>query len=190
MMKPKFAVLSIALISGCAQMEPQPSPPTPECYTPPKVASDFDRLLAFAAKTAELTPAARAEQCKALVKQNKDAPNLTNRLQLLVGRVLSETCGDITKILDDIGSLPPAALPDEAMKQFVATQTATLKQLQGYSKKLGNLERKQRTVHPAEAKEKSDVGTPKTDETRLLREKLEAIRSMEKQLDESGGDAK
>jgi hypothetical protein len=51
------------------------------------------------------------------------------------------------------------------------------------SKKLSAAEQKQKKVKTVlESKEPSE---PKKNETRLLREKLEAIRSMEKQMDES-----
>jgi hypothetical protein len=53
------------------------------------------------------------------------------------------------------------------------------------SRKSGSTERKQKTVQSVP--ESKGTNGSKKDETRLLREKLEAIRSMEKQLDESGG---
>jgi hypothetical protein len=73
------------------------------------------------------------------------------------------------------------------MQRLVAIHTEALKRLQNVSRKPGTLEHKQKTVQSVP--ESKDTSESKKDENRLLREKLEAIRSMEKHLDESG-DAK
>ena len=69
------------------------------------------------------------------------------------------------------------------MRRFVDINTEVLKRLQYVSRKLGPVERKQKTVQSTP--ESKDVKGSKNNETQLLREKLEAIRSMEKHLDES-----
>jgi len=109
----------------------------------------------------------------------------------MVGRLLSDACGEIPRILDDVASISPRSLYDERMQRFVAINTEALKRLQNVSRKVGSLERKQKTVKSVQESKDStgpkDSTESKNDETRLLREKLEAIRSMEKHLDESGG---
>ncbi len=102
----------------------------------------------------------------------------------MVGRLLSDACGDIPKILNGVDSIPPGSLSDERMQKLVAIHTEALKRLQNVSRKLGSLERKQKTSNLYWNRKIPDGS--KKDETRLLREKLEAIRSMEKHLDESG----
>ena len=102
----------------------------------------------------------------------------------MVGRLLSDACGDIPRILEGVGSIPPGNLADERMQRLVAINTEALKRLQNVSRKVGTLERKQKSVQTV--LESKDENVSKKNETRLLREKLEAIRSMEKHLDESG----
>jgi hypothetical protein len=102
----------------------------------------------------------------------------------MVGRLLSDACGEIPRILDGVASIPPRSLNDERMQRFVAINTEALKRLNNQSRKLGSLERKQKTVQ--NVLESKDSTGSKKDENRLLREKLEAIRAMEKHLDESG----
>jgi hypothetical protein len=70
------------------------------------------------------------------------------------------------------------------MQRLVTIHTEALKRLHNVSRKLGSLERKQKTVQSV--LESKDTNGSKKNETQLLREKLEAIRSMEKHLDESG----
>ena len=105
-------------------------------------------------------------------------------MHLMVGRLLSDACGDIPRILDGVDSIPPGSLSDERMQKFVAIHTEALKRLQNVSRKSGSVERKQKTVQSVP--ESKETKGSKKNETRLLREKLEAIRSMEKHLDESG----
>lgn len=133
---------------------------------------------------AGIAPASRAKVCRLLLKSQNEASGTGIQLRLMVGRLLSDACGDITGILDAVGAIPPDSLPDERMRRFVAIHTETLKRLQTVSRKTGSLERKQKEVQSVP--EPKEVKEPRKDETRLLREKLEAIRSMEKHLDESG----
>jgi hypothetical protein len=178
-------VLGFLFMAGCAEFnsggEGNPPPyKAPYTYTQ----SDFDELLAFGANMAKISPSSRAEVCRTLLKRQKTTPGTGIYLHLLVGRLLSDACGDIPKILDGVGSIPPASLSDERMQRLVAIQTEALKRLQNVSKKVGTLERKQKSVQSV--LESNDANASKKNETRLLREKLEAIRSMEKHLDESG----
>ena len=146
--------------------------------------TNFDELLTFGANMANISPASRAEVCHTLLKRQKNPPGTGVQLHLMVGRLLSDACGDILGILDGIRSIPPGSLSDERMQKLVAMHTEALKRLQNLSKKNSTLERKQKTVQSV--LESKDATGSKKNETRLLREKLEAIRSMEKHLDESG----
>lgn len=173
----------LLLLTACAQFEKEPVA-VPECYTPPKVVSEFDKLLAFAADFAGMPAPARAEVCGSLLKRQKEAPDTSVYLQLLSVRAMSDACGDIGKIVQQIDEMPAENLQDESLRRFVAAQKEGLKNMVAVTKKLGSLERKQKKYQSV-LESKETAGT-KANEARLLREKLDAIRTMEKQLDESG----
>jgi hypothetical protein len=172
--------LSFSLLTGCTQLYPGYS----YRYNDPYAQSDFDELLAFGANMSKISSSSRADVCRTLLKRQKNPPGPGVHLHLMVGRLLSDACGDIPKILNGVNSIPPGSLPDERMQRFVAIHTEALKRLQNVSRKLGTLEHKQKTVRSV--LESKDTNESKKNETQLLREKLEAIRSMEKHLDESG----
>jgi len=175
--------LSLLLLGGCAQFNSGRDGYSGR-HNAPYAQSDFDELLAFGANMAKISPSSRADVCHTLLKPQKNPPGAGVHLHLMVGRLLSDACGDIPRILDGVGSIPPRSLSDERMQRLVAIHTEALKRLQNVSRKLGSLERKQKTVQSV--LESKDTNGSKKNETQLLREKLEAIRSMEKHLDESG----
>jgi hypothetical protein len=175
--------LSLLLLAGCAQFNSGVDDNSNR-YVDPYAQSDFDELLAFGANMANIPPSSRTKVCRTLLKRQKDYPGAGLQLHLMVGRLLSDACGEIPRILEGVGSIPPGSLPDERMQKLVAIDTETLKRMQNVSRKLGSRECKQKTIQPVP--ESKDTNGSKKNETRLLREKLEAIRSMEKHLDESG----
>jgi len=176
--------LSLLLLAGCAQFNSGWNGGSGH-YDDPYAQSDFDDLLGFGANMAQIPSSSRTKICRTLLKGQKDSPGTGIKLHLMVGRLLSDACGDIPRILKSIDSIPLGSLSDERMQRFVAINTEALKRMNNQPRKLGSTERKQKTVQSVpEAKDSTES---KKDETRLLREKLDAIRSMEKQLDESGG---
>jgi hypothetical protein len=178
------------LLAGCAEFNSGWNG-QPDRYYDSYAQSDFDELLDFGANMAKIPPSSRTKLCRTLLNRQKDSPEAGIQLHLMVGRLLSDACGEIPRILDDVASISPRSLYDERMQRFVAINTEALKRLQNVSRKVGSLERKQKTVKSVQESKDStgpkDSTESKNDETRLLREKLEAIRSMEKHLDESGG---
>jgi hypothetical protein len=178
--------LSLLLLTGCAGFNAGYQDPY---YNDPYAQSDFDELLAFGANMSRISPSARTEVCRTLLKPQKNPPGAGIYLHMMVGRLLSDSCGDIPKILSGVSAIPPGSIPDERMQRFVAIHTEALKRLQNVSKKLGSLEHKHKSVQSVldskDANGSKDTSDSKKNETRLLREKLEAIRSMEKHLDES-----
>ena len=176
--------LSLLLLAGCAEFTP-PWDGDSERTIDPYTQSDFDELLAFGANIANIPPSSRAKVCSTLLKRQKSSPVVGIQLHLMVGRLLSDACGDIPAILDGVGTIPYASLSDERMRKLNAIDKETLKRMQNVPKKSGSVERKSKKVQSA-PEPKQTKGSNKN-ETRLLREKLEAIRSMEKHLDESGG---
>ena len=168
------------LLGGCAQMYSG----YPDRYNDPYAQSDFDELLAFGDNMSKIPASSRTDVCRTLLKRQKNPPGPGIYLHLMVGRLLSESCGDIPKILSGLNAIPPGSLPDDRMQKLVAIHTEALKRLQNVSRKLGTLEHKQKTVQSV-LESKESTGSKKN-EAQLLREKLEAIRSMEKHMDETG----
>ncbi len=194
-MRNTILALSLLLLSGCAQYNSPYQGGFSSAYNDPYSQSDFDELLNFGANMANISASSRADVCRSLLKSPKGSGTGV-QLHLLVGRLFSDACGDIPSVLDGIASIPPGSLYDERLQKLVAIHTETLKRMNNLPKKVGALERKQKSVQPAlESKDPTgskdtivskDATGSKKDEARLLRDKLEAIRSMEKQLDENG----
>jgi len=183
--------LSLLLLAGCAEFTSSWNGDSGR-HVDPYAKSDFDELLAFGANMANMPPLSRSEVCSTLLKRQKDSPGTGVELHRMIGRLFSDSCGDIPGILKGVGSIPPGSLSDEGVQKLVSIYTEALKRLQSVSKKLEALESKNKTLRSRlESKKvsgsKKNTNELKNDETQLLREKLEAIRSMEKHLDESGG---
>lgn len=178
-------IVGSLLLTGCAQFGSD----VKETATlqPPisNTQSDFDELLDFGSHMAGLTTSLRTEECRSLAKRQKEAPDIQIKLHLMVGRLLSDACGDIPKILDMIDSIPTEKLQDENLQRLIEIDTEVLKNIHNQSKRLGSAERKQKKGQTILEPKDTSSGSKK-DENQLLREKLEAIRTMEKQLDESG----
>lgn len=178
--------LAALLLTGCTELNTGWNPAAPQ-YPEPYAQSDFDELLAFGANMSKLSPSARADSCHTLLKRQKDVPGPGIQLHLLVGRLQSEACGDIGKILSAINTQPPGSLPDIRVQRLVDIHVEALKRMQNASRKSALLERKQKSVQSVlESKDAKETGGSNKNEARMLREKLEAIRSMEKHLDETG----
>lgn len=173
------SALSVLLLAGCANMYSD----YPAYHNDPYALSGFDELLAFGDNMSKIPASSRADVCRTLLKRQKNPPSPGIYLHLMVGRLLSDSCGEISRILDGLNAIPPGSLPDDRMQKFVAINTEALKHLQNVSRKLGKLEHKQKTVQSV--LESKDTTGSKNNETQLLREKLEAIRSMEKHMDET-----
>lgn len=172
-----IAVLLAVIATGCAE---QMTHSEPVIAAPPPARSDFDDLLEFGANMAAMPTANRVEVCRSLQKRGKDTLDQRVPLQLMIGRLVSDACGDIGKILDSVGKL---TLNDPQLQKLVAIDSEALRQIDTGSRKRSSAERKSKKAKgAAEAKEESPASK---DEAQLLREKLEAIRSMEKQLDET-----
>lgn len=194
MMRNINLALSLLLLAGCADFNAGWNG-APSTYTnnDPYARSDFDELLTFGANMANISSSSRTEVCGLLLNR-REPPDAGIWLHLMVGRLLSDNCGDIPKILDGLQTIPPGSLPDQRLQKLVDIDTEALKRMNSAptSRKSGYSSRRQKTARSVqEAKETTAPKEPaeaKSDETRMLREKLDAIRSMEKQLDASGGE--
>lgn len=174
--------LSLAALAGCAEFNAGWNGHS-DRYNDPYAQSDFDKLLAFGANMAAIPASSRVKICHILLKRQNNITDPGIQLHLMIGRLLSDSCGDIPKILHGIASIPPGRLNDERLKRLVSINTETLKRMNNLSKKVGSMENKQKKVQSV--LESKDSNKSKKDDARLLREKLEAIRAMERHLDES-----
>ena len=172
--------LSLLLLTGCAEFNSGWDGYS-ERYNDPYTQSNFDELLAFGANMANTPPSSRVKVCRILLKRQRNSRGAGIQLHLMVGRLLSDACGEIPRILDGVGSIH---LTDDRMQKLVSIHTEALKRLNNVPKRLITQECKQKTVNSVQ--ESKESNKPNKNETRLLREKLDAIRSMEKHLDETG----
>jgi hypothetical protein len=180
-------LIGLSVLAGCAEFSPDRY--RASYYTPSYDAysrSDIDELLGFGAAFANKTGAARAEECRRLLKHYQNNPDVGVRLHLLIARTFSEACGDTTRILTSVGAIPPHQMPDGRVQNLVAIQMETLKRAGSLSRKSATAERKtdrkQTAVRAPDSKPGYKADSP-TDEARILREKLEAIRAIEKSMD-------
>ena len=188
-MSPSFAIRLLCfcalvfMLPGCAMFNSDYSKQDAVQPHNPYAQSGIDELLVFGARMAGMPEAERADLCKSLLNTQKTSSADGKQLLLMVGRLLSDACGDIPKILTDINAVSPQYISDEPVLRLIAIDTQILTRMLNQSKKLSATERKKKKVKTAiDSKESQEV---KKDEARLLREKLEAIRTIEKQMDEN-----
>ncbi|MDO8939747.1 MAG: hypothetical protein Q7U98_11375 [Methylicorpusculum sp.] len=181
--------LTLALITGCTQTHSsywQNRFPT-HFNNDPYTQIDVDELLSFGANMANVPAASRAELCKSLLMRQKSSQDAGIQLHLMVGRLLSDSCGSIPSILEGIRAIPADYLSDTRLQRLVSINTEALKRMEYSPGKRSSIERSSQRAKPLiKSKDTNETKPINQDENRLLREKLEAIRSMEKQLDESG----
>jgi hypothetical protein len=173
----------VALLSGCASFNSDYADRAPEPPYDPYAHSGIDELLAFGASMSAMSDAERNELCKSLTNTQKISPSSGKQLHLMLGRLLSDSCGDIPKIINDVQAIKPNYADDERLQRLITINTLALQRLQNQSRKNCLEPKSKKSKSKTDAK---DLTTePVKDESRLLREKLEAIRSIEKQMDES-----
>lgn len=181
----------LSVLGGCAEFSDDWARPSYYLQSHDSYSrTDLEELLGFGAAFANKSAAARAEECRRLLKRSKANPDTGVRLHLLVARTLSKACGDKTRIIASVGGIPPDRLPDGRVQNLIAIQMETLRHGASVSRKAvatpRKTERKQATVRAPDTKEAPKNDTP-TDEAKILREKLEAIRAIEKSMDGPGG---
>jgi hypothetical protein len=183
----------LLLLLGCAEVEEKPEAPKPAPVEDPLLLTDIDALLAFGADMTGKTAPERAQICRNLLDRQKQTPVNGIQLRLVTGRLLSDNCGEIPKILESADAITPETLPDERVRNWFAVQKEALRRVFVLAKRpIVMAERKKKALSAASLKGSKHGGKVRPEEgdnARLLRDKLEAIRAMEKKLDEtSGGD--
>lgn len=136
-------------------------------------------LIDFQSDFAHKSPASRSEECRTLSQRQRETPHARWILRLMLGRALSEACGDVAKLLRAYDNLTARNVLDQPVAGMAAYQAEILRRV-GTGGRKGSI---------ADRKTKSEP-TLKTgkDESKLLREKIEAIRSIEKKMDEQSTD--
>lgn len=176
------ALAALALLAGCAEFySNRPYIPFRGAPQDPYAQSDIDELLRFGADFAKSSGAARTDQCRQLLKREQDAPDVGVQLHLMLGRVLSESCGDIPKLLTKLDAIPPDRLADARVQSLVAFNTAALK-------RLGTVSTRRVAAEDRRPKASRPAANVKNEDARILRKKLEAIRAIERNLDETEGE--
>lgn len=171
------------ILSGCAELDTPPvniNDQTPDAYT----SSNVDKLLDFGASMSEMSQASKSDLCKSLLSTQGLLYSDDIQLQLMVGRLLSDDCGNIPKLLEGIQAINPIYRSDERLQKLIAIDTQVLLRIHNQSKKIAATKQKSKKLKPAQ-ESKESVSETNPNETHLLREKLEAIRSLEKKMDES-----
>lgn len=172
--------LVLILLSGCAELNVSSTEPDTKPNISLAVKSEIDPLLEFGASMAKMSPTARDETCVALVKSQKTGnPSSDVLFRLLMGRLLSDSCGDSRKLLEAVAKVP---VSDEQLNRLILIEAEALKHTISATKKSTAERKGKSTSLNADTKANKDS---KDSETKLLREKLEAIRSLEKRLDDS-----
>lgn len=129
---------------------------------------DVDDLLRFQASFADKSPVARAEECRRMLKYQKQSPKPDWILRLMIGRPLSESCGEPAWLVRKFEALRSKRYLGRMTEGLANYQIKVLQRLCSS----GRTEKDETTIKPS----KNDA--------KLLRDKLEAIRTMEKAMDE------
>lgn len=185
-----FFLLLVVLLNSCTDF----NTPPPESTSLPQSATNVepvvDKLLDFGVGMSAMSEPSRTDLCKSLLNTQQLLYSDDVQLQLMIGRLLSDACGDIPKILEGIETINSDYKADERLQKLITIHSQALLHIHNRTKKPLAIKQKSKKLKSVpeikevapEIKEATDT---KPNETHLLREKLEAIRSMEKQLDES-----
>jgi hypothetical protein len=138
---------------------------------------DVEELLTFQSAFASKSPADRGEECRALLKRQQQSPQTGWVLRLMIGRLLSDSCGDPGRLVRSYDSLKSRSYLDRGVVAMGDYHSKVLQRLSYLGRKDASADK--------EPKGQSASGK---DESKLLREKLEAIRTIEKEMDESKAD--
>jgi hypothetical protein len=176
-----FALVALASLTGCTSFYAR-SPSYYEGSYDSYERTDIDELLKFGGDFANQSASFRVEECHRLLKREKKNPVAGIALHLLMGRMLSDACGDIPKVLKSVAAIPPSSLRNDRVERLVAFNVEALKRM-AYTQP--------RSVAAGTGKKTKGggggggEGDSRSDDAKLLREKLDAIRSIEKNMDEN-----
>lgn len=177
------SIFLILMLPGCAEYFSSQPVKTTAQQNAPYSQSTIDDLLAFGASMTTMPDSSRADLCISLVDSQKNAALNSVQLQLMVGRLLSDACGDIPKIVEEVEAIEPKYASDDRLQRLISINLQALKRMH-------KLEHKKRVEMRKSKKAKmivepKGVTEPSQNEADFLRKKLEAIRSIDKQMNDN-----
>jgi hypothetical protein len=211
----RCAIIAGSLLLGCATHGPDRPPASALSRHDRYARADLDELLTFGSHLSEMTEAQQTGICHDMLKYERDPASAGGGLVLhqLLGRLYSDECGDIKSLVTRLESFPMESLPDVQTRQLVTMQTALLRrqsplvatptpprrQHQHPLRKTGEATPKTSAKSqpaPSSPRRSSPVSGPGKSpppaaaatgqgDDQLLRQKLEALREMERKLDDA-----
>ncbi|WP_139556988.1 hypothetical protein [Methylotetracoccus oryzae] len=176
-----LALLGSACSTRPVQPEPLAAPARPvakQAPATPHERIDSDELLRFGAHLAQATPPERKTLCRDLLKREREHADPVLQLKLMVGRTLSRSCGDIAAVLKWVSGIPSDHIAEDRLRWLIARDSAVLREMRRLERAASQAPRTRRSARvqgrPTQAQQ---------DETARLRQKLEEIRAIERQLD-------
>jgi hypothetical protein len=186
-----IGMLALLLGSGCSTRTVAPEPRPPPATQAAKQTSDIpyerndisvditsDELLRFGANLAQAPLAERKSICRDLLKRERARADLGLELHLMVGRTLSRSCGDVATVLKWVSAIPSDRIPEDRLRWLIARDSAVLKEMQRLGRATSQVSRTRKV-----SRAQCPPAQPQQEETVKLRQKLEEIRAIERQLD-------
>jgi hypothetical protein len=167
-----FLCALIILAPACASFNGSNSEDSNVAAYDPYAQSGIDDVLAFGATLASKPVSERTDACKSLISQQKLSPSAEKQLYLIVGRLLSEACGDIPTLLASVEGIRKAYDKDERIQRLLTIHSKTLERIHVQAQKSKSAAAKSRKRKPATETKDTSPELEK-DEARLLREKLD-----------------
>jgi hypothetical protein len=116
-----------------------------------------------------------------LLKREREHPQPGLHLHLLVGRTVSKSCGDIGSIIRSVSAITAGRIPDARVRWLIAKDSATLREIQRLSSLASA-----RAPRTQKAKNADCPPGPQVEENRRLKQKLDEVRAIERQLEGAG----
>jgi hypothetical protein len=207
----RCAIIAGSFLLGCATHGPERQPAAALSRNSRYARADLNELLTFGSRLSEMTAAQQTSLCHDMRKAEENPATAGGGLVLhqLLGRLYAEDCGDVNSLVTRLESFPMESLPDVPTRQFVTMQTALLRRQSPRTaapvpvkrphqpKKAGegatttnaksqpapsSLRRSPSVRGPGKAPS-PPAAAPQQADDQLLRQKLEALREMERKLD-------
>lgn len=185
----------LALLSGCASHTAGTPPQKTRTYA--YAQGDLDELLTFGSDLAGMNEAELANICREM-RRRENLPALaggTLVLHQMLGQLRYDQCADYDSLVARMNSFLLESLPDHRSRQLVLMQAAILRRQRppsvapvksapaGARNRPRKAAPRPKPAPPASAPGSQPVAAG---DASLLRQKLEAIRAMERRMDTAG----
>lgn len=208
----RCVMLAGAFLPGCATHGPDQQTASTLTRNDRYARADLNELLTFGSRLSGMTAAQQTSVCQDMLRSERDPASAGGGLVLhqLLGRLYAEDCGDLESLVTRLESFPMESLPDVQTRQLVTMQTALLRRQipreatptpvakrRHKSRKAGevatapNAKVQAAPSSPRRAVSGSGKSPPpaataaRQGDDQLLRQKLEALRDMERKLDDA-----